>query len=117
MIERIQGQYQGRNKAVAYKDLVFTVATASDESLDFVEQLKQTLSTLDDNLKQMNSDKTKILSAQVYLSDMNNKKTMDAIWCDWIGDDQKNWPQRACLGVQLEGNIQVEITLTAVKNI
>ena len=59
MIERIQGKFEGRNKAVAYKDLVFTVATASDDTLSFEEQTKETLETLELNLKQMNSSKSR----------------------------------------------------------
>ena len=117
MIERIQGKFEGRNKSVAYRELVFTVATASDDTLEFDEQTKQTLKTLELNLAELNSSKEQILSAQVYISDMKNKNKMDEIWCDWIGEDQKNWPQRACLGVALEGGIQIEITLTAVRNI
>lgn len=117
MIERIQGKFEGRNKAVAYKDLVFTVATASDDTLDFEKQTKQTLETLELNLKELNSSKEQILSAQVYISDMNNKKKMDELWCQWIGENQKDWPQRACLGVALEGSIQIEITLSAIRNI
>lgn len=117
MIERIQGKFEGRNKSVAYRELVFTVATASDDTLEFDEQTKQTLKTLELNLAELNSSKEQILSAQVYISDMKNKNKMDEIWCDWIGEDQKKWPQRACLGVALEGGIQIEITLTAVRNI
>ncbi len=33
MIERKSGQYDGRNKSSAYKDLVWTVATSSDISV------------------------------------------------------------------------------------
>lgn len=117
MIERIEGKFEGRNKAVAYKDLVFTVATASDDTLGFEEQTIQTLKTLELNLEELNSSKKQILSAQVYISDMNNKKKMDELWCQWIGDNQQHWPQRACLGVALEGGIQIEITLSAIRNI
>ena len=115
MIDRIQGKFIGRNKAVAYKDLVFTVATASDENLNFEEQTLETLKTLELNLNESNSSKKHILCAQVYITNMKNKKKMDELWCQWIGEDQKNWPQRACLGVALEGNIQIEITLTAIR--
>lgn len=117
MIKRIQGKFEGRNKTVAYKDLVFTVATASDDTLDFEQQTLQTLQTLALNLEEMNSSKKQILSAQVYLSHMHNKKKMDELWCEWIGPHQEDWPQRACLGVALEGGILIEITLSAVKNI
>jgi hypothetical protein len=47
MIERIGGTYPpGRSKSTSYKDLVWTVATASDESLDLADQTSQTLARI-----------------------------------------------------------------------
>ena len=59
MIERIRGAYPGRNKSTGYKDLVWTVATASDESLDLACQTLQILSIIEDNLAELGSDKSK----------------------------------------------------------
>ncbi|MEM7033898.1 MAG: RidA family protein [Chloroflexota bacterium] len=115
MIERVQGTALGRNKSTAYKDLVWTVATASDESLDLINQTKEALNTLEHSLTELGSDKTNILSAQVFLSDISNKQRMDEVWNAWIGNDPENWPQRACLGVQLEGNYLIEIVVTALR--
>ncbi len=63
MIERKRGVYQGRNKSSAYKDLVWTVATSSDTSLDIAAQTKLTLETIDKNLEELGSNKTQIVSA------------------------------------------------------
>lgn len=115
MIERKRGNYNGRNKSSAYKDLVWTVATSSDTSLGIKEQTKLTLDTIQNNLLELGSDKSKIVSAQVYIADMNAKPLMDSVWCDWFGDNPQNWPQRACLGVDLEGDVLIEITVTAVR--
>lgn len=115
MIERKRGIYNGRNKSSAYKDLVWTVATSSDTSLDIKGQTRLTLDTIQDNLVELGSDKTKIVSAQVYIADMNAKSSMDTVWCEWFGNNPQDWPQRACLGVDLEGNVLIEITVTAVR--
>ena len=115
MIERKRGIYNGRNKSSAYKDLVWTVATSPNTSLDIKGQTQLTLDTIQENLVELGSDKTKIVSAQVYIADMNEKQLMDAVWCDWFGDNPQNWPQRACLGVDLEGDVLIEITVTAVR--
>jgi len=115
MIERKQGIYHGRNKSSAYKDLVWTVATSSDTSLGIKGQTRLTLKTIEENLAELGSDKTRIVSAQVYLADIHSKPIMDAVWCDWFGDNPQDWPQRACLGVALEGNVLIEITVTAVR--
>jgi len=115
MIARIRGMYEGRYKSSAYKDLVWTVATTSNTSLDIEGQTKLTLATIQKNLEELSSDKKHILSTQVYLSNMSGKNKMDAIWKDWIGDNPDYWPQRACLGVTLEGDILIEVTVTAVR--
>ncbi len=115
MIERKSGIYNGRNKSSAYKDLVWTVATSSDTNLGIEGQTKLTLDTIQDNLVELGSDKTKILSAQVYIANMKFKPLMDAVWCKWFGDNPQDWPQRACLGVDLEGDVLIEITVTAMR--
>ncbi|MEH6628692.1 MAG: RidA family protein [Motiliproteus sp.] len=115
MIVRKPGIYNGRSKSSAYKDLVWTVATSSDTSLDIRGQTKLTLKAIQENLIELDSDKSNIVSAQVYISDMSFKPEMDSVWCDWIGKNHANWPQRACVGVTLEGNVLIEVTVTAVR--
>ncbi len=115
MIERKRGVYQGRNKSSAYKDLVWTVATSADTSLDITDQTRLTLETIEENLKELGSDKTRIMSAQVYIANMQDKPLMDQVWCEWMGDNPEHWPQRACLGVDLEGEVLIEVTVTAVR--
>lgn len=116
MIERINGTYLGFSKSTAYKDLVWTVATASDENLDLAGQTSQTLNIIERNLTELGSDKTKIVSTQVYISNMADKPVMQEVWKEWIGSDASHWPQRACLGVELEGQCLIEVTVTAVRN-
>lgn len=115
MIERKRGVYQGRNKSSAYKDLVWTVATASNTELGIAGQTKSTLEIIERNLEELGSNKFQIVSSQVYIADIKDKPIMDSIWCDWLGDNPDNWPQRACLGVELEGKVLIEVTVTAVR--
>ncbi|MBE4422270.1 RidA family protein [Vibrio parahaemolyticus] len=115
MIERKRGIYQGRNKSSAYKDLVWTVATSSDTTLDIVGQTKLTLETIERNLEELGSNKTQIVSAQVFIANMLDKPKMDNVWCEWLGEKPEHWPQRACLGVALEGDVLIEVTVTAVR--
>ena len=70
MIKRVRGKYTGRNKSSKYKDLVFTVATSSDLSLDIEGQTKLTLETIENNLNELNSNKEQILSAQVFIANI-----------------------------------------------
>lgn len=116
MIERKSGIYAGRNKSSAYKDLVWTVATSSDISVGIEQQTKLTLDTIQANLIELRSNKTRIVSAQVYIANMADKPLMDSVWKDWLGSNSEHWPQRACLGVNLEGDVLIEVTVTAVRS-
>ena len=115
MITRRRGKYIGRNAASAYQDLVWTVATAGDTTLDIEGQTRQTLAVIEKKLQELGSDKTRIVSAQVYLSRMADKPVMDDVWCEWLGDDPQHWPQRACVGVDLHGDTLIEVSVTAVR--
>lgn len=115
MIERKPGIYDGRNKSSAYKDVVWTVATSSDTNAGIEQQTLLTLQTIQDNLMELGSDKTRIVSAQVYIANMADRQRMDAVWTAWLGTNPQHWPQRACLGVNLEGNVLIEVTVTAIR--
>ena len=65
------------------------------------------------NLLEAGSGKDRIVEAVVYLTDMNKKAEMDAVWCDWIPDS--GWPNRACVGTALAPGDLVEIKVTALK--
>ncbi|MBL4720000.1 MAG: RidA family protein, partial [Alphaproteobacteria bacterium] len=82
---------------------------------DLAEQTRLTLAKLDKNLGDLGSDKTRILSATVYITDISKKADMDAVWNPWIGPG--NWPQRACIGVDLAEGDLVEITIVAAKTL
>ncbi|MBT5109334.1 MAG: RidA family protein [Rhodospirillaceae bacterium] len=114
-IERLAGSATGRNRAVSFDNIVFTVATAGAPLADLTEQTRLTLAQLDKNLADAGSDKSRILSATVYITDISKKADMDAVWNPWIGPD--NWPQRACIGVALAEGDLVEITLVAAKSL
>src|SRR5262245_19060628 len=100
-IQRFPGNAPGRSRAVAFENLVFTEATAPG-SLSLPEQTRQVLARIDQNLSDAGSDKTRLLSATVYLTDISRKAEMDEVWNEWIGPD--HWPQRACVQVALAPN-------------
>ena len=91
-IERWQGDAKGRSRATAWRDLVFTVATAPGPTV--AGQTRASLAQISANLVEAGTDHTRLLSATVYLTNIANKAQMDAAWCEWIGDSA-NWPQRA----------------------
>lgn len=114
-IRRLRGTAAGRNRASIYRDLVWTVATAPDRSQGVKGQTEQCLAALDKSLAEAGADKTRILSAQIFLADMTTKAEMDAVWNAWIGGNPDHWPQRACVGAPLADGCLVEIILTAAR--
>ncbi|MEQ8193318.1 MAG: RidA family protein [Rhodospirillales bacterium] len=102
------------SKAVVHNGMVFLAGqTADDDSLDMAGQMKQILGKIDKYLAAAGSDRTKILSAVVYLSDMSRKADMDKHWIPWVGS---NPPARACVGANLGTPKKlVEIMLTAAQ--
>ena len=114
MITRFPGLNPTRSRAVVHDDLVMTVAVAPDPvSPSMYEQTAAALARIDESLALCGSDKSKILSAIVYIADMKLKGEMNRAWDEWV--DTKNPPMRACLGVELEPPHIVEIVVTAVK--
>jgi enamine deaminase RidA (YjgF/YER057c/UK114 family) len=113
MIERFAGKIVTRSRAVAHDGLVYTVATAADKSPSLYEQTREALTAIDKNLADAGSDKSRILRATVYITDMAQKIEMNRAWDEWV--DMANPPQRACIGVALEGNDLVEILVIAAQ--
>lgn len=111
-IKRVPSDYPGISSAVVSSGLVYAVATDPVCSEGIAEQTRNTLEKLESLLVEAGSSKAKLVQATVYLSDISNKPVMDEVWRPWIGG-QENWPQRACVGVDLDPGYLVEIVVTA----
>ncbi len=86
---------------------------AGDKSGGMKEQTADVLAQIDGILAEAGSDKTKIMSAVVYVSDMTLKDEMNEAWMEWMGSH--NPPARACVGVALTPDTYVEIMCQAVQ--
>jgi enamine deaminase RidA (YjgF/YER057c/UK114 family) len=112
-IKRTPGSAKGRSRIVKHGGLVYTVAVAREKSPSMRAQTADALARLDENLAEAGSHKSRILSATVYIADMKRKAEMNEAWLAWV--DPAHAPQRACLGVELEGADLVEIVVVAAK--
>ena len=112
-IQRWKGDAAGRNRAVRHAGIVYTVATAGSAGPDIKAQTRASLEAIERNLNEAGSDKTRMLSVQIFLADMAQKAAMDEVWNAWIGPDWQTWPQRACVGAPLAGGTLVEIVVKA----
>jgi enamine deaminase RidA (YjgF/YER057c/UK114 family) len=116
MITRFPGLTPTRSRATATAtdDLVFTVAVSPDPCPPGVyEQAVKVLARIDESLALCGTDKSKILSAIIYLNDVTQKKELNRAWDEWV--DANNPPMRACIGVDIEPPHLVEIVVTAAK--
>jgi enamine deaminase RidA (YjgF/YER057c/UK114 family) len=110
-IQRFAGAVPTRSRIVAHDGIVYTVATARSDSPSLYEQTRSALATISRNLEDAGTTKSRILTATVYITDMSRKADMNRAWDEWV--DLANLPQRACIGVTLDGNDLVEILVTA----
>ena len=114
MIQRFPGLTPTRSRAVVHDGMVFTVAVSPDPAPpDFYQQTQRALKRIDESLALSGTDKSRILSAIVYIADIGRKEEMNRAWDEWV--DRANPPMRACLGVDLEHPHLVEIVVTATQ--
>ena len=102
------------SKAVEDGDTVYLAGlTADDPSKDIKGQTQEVLDKIDSYLAAAGTDKSKLLSALIFVSDIGLRPQMNELWNAWL--DPGNPPTRACVGVQFEGNTLVEIIVVARK--
>ena len=114
MITRFPGLTPTRSRAVVHDGLVFTVAVSPDPAPPGIyEQTRGRSSASTRAWRMSGTDKSRILSAIVYIADIARKEEMNRAWDEWV--DRANPPMRACLGVALEPPHLVEIVVTAAQ--
>lgn len=112
-IRRVQGGARGRSAGSACGGFAWAVATSSDPVADMYTQTANALTKIDGILAGLGTDKTRLVNATVYVDRIQLKDAMDRAWCEWIGDDPDNWPQRACIESRLFEYDLVEIVVIA----
>jgi enamine deaminase RidA (YjgF/YER057c/UK114 family) len=79
------------------------------------EQTKDIVKIIDGLLAQAGSDKTKLLSATIWLADIKTFNEMNAVWDAWVAPG--NTPCRACVESKLAApQYTVEIMVTAARD-
>jgi enamine deaminase RidA (YjgF/YER057c/UK114 family) len=103
------------SKVVEANGFVFTAGIVADDvTKDVAGQTKQILAEIDRILKLAGTDKTKVVSANIWLSDIRTRDAMNEAWNAWTGGN--NLPGRACVEAKLaDPRMLVEIGVIAVK--
>jgi enamine deaminase RidA (YjgF/YER057c/UK114 family) len=85
---------------------------ADDPSADAAGQTRQILARIDQYLGEAGTDKTKIINATIWLSDIKDFAAMNSIWDAWV--PKGNTPPRACVEAKLAApQYKVEIRVIA----
>jgi enamine deaminase RidA (YjgF/YER057c/UK114 family) len=110
-----------RNVGKRLSDLVINRASgtaylagqvADDPKADITGQTQQVLAQVDDLLFEAGTDKSKILSATIYLPDMRDFGAMNAVWEKWVVPGET--PARATVQASLAApEYKVEIQIVA----
>ena len=85
---------------------------AAGESV--TKQTQDILSIIDSHLARAGTDKSKLLTATIYITDMRTFAEMNAVWDAWVSP--VNTPARATVEARLAApQYNVEIMVTAAK--
>ena len=103
------------SQVVIHGDTVYLAGqVADDPSADVAGQTRQILAKIDNLLAEAGADKSKVLSANVWLSDISTFDQMNAVWDKWVTPGQP--PARATVESRLAGpEFKVEIMVVAAR--
>jgi enamine deaminase RidA (YjgF/YER057c/UK114 family) len=81
---------------------------------DIKGQTAEVLAEIDRLLAKAGSSKSKLLAANIWVTDIRNRAAMNEVWTAWT--DPRNLPVRACVEAKLaDPACLVEIMVTAAK--
>jgi len=103
------------SQAVEHNDVIYLAGqVADDRNGDITAQTKSCLDKIDALLAECGSDKSKLLWAQIWVTDMRYFQAMNEIWDNWV--DSENPPVRAGLCSDLaHPDFLVEVMVMAAK--
>ena len=104
------------SQVVVHGDTVYLAGIVANKTAgeSVTKQTQEVLSIIDSHLAKAGTDKSKLLSTTIYISDMKNFAEMNAVWDGWVSAG--NTPARATVEVQLAAaKYNVEIMVTAAR--
>lgn len=104
------------SQVVVHGDTVYLAGVVANKAAgkSVTEQTQEVLSIIDSHLAKAGSDKSKLLTATIYLTDMKSFPEMNAVWDGWVSAG--NTPARATVEARLAAaSYSVEIMVTAAR--
>ena len=103
---------QRMSQGVVHGNTIYLAGQVGAAGKSVTEQTRAILTQIDTLLKKCHSDKTRILTAQIWLADMADFGEMNAVWDAWV--PAGNAPARATGEAKLAtADYKVEIIVTA----
>ena len=100
------------SEAVCYNGIVWLAGQVGNPGDSVTEQTRTCLAEVDRILAEAGTDKTRILSTQIWLADMTDFAEMNAVWDSWV--PQGHTPARATGEAKLAApGYLVEVIVTA----
>lgn len=103
------------SQAVVHGGLVYTAGQVALNAAgeNAAKQTEDILKSIDNLLLEAGTDKSKILTANIWLSDISDFAAMNGVWDAWVVEGAT--PTRACVESKLAApQFTVEIAVTAV---
>lgn len=98
--------------ATIFNGIAHFVEVPADTACPMSAQIEQILLQADATLAAIGSDKTRLLSATIYITDKNNVAALNAAWEAWLPEGCA--PSRACVKVELlDPEMLVEIAFVS----
>ena len=99
---------------VVHNDTIYLAGQVGHSGGDIKAQTQEILDNIDAQLASVGSNKSKILSANLWITDFDNFGGLNEVWNTWI--DPENMPARACVRSELaRPDLLIEIMITAAK--
>jgi enamine deaminase RidA (YjgF/YER057c/UK114 family) len=100
------------SEGVCFNGIIWVAGQVGNPGDSVADQTRVCLAEVDRILAEAGTDKTRILSAQIWLADMHSFAEMNAVWDAWV--PQGNTPARATGEAKLAApEYLVEIIVTA----
>lgn len=104
------------SQIVVHGDTVYLagIVAQGSKGKSVTEQTREIVTTIDKYLAQAGTDKTKLLKANIWITDMGKFAEMNAVWDAWVAPGQT--PARACVEAKLAApDYNVEIMVVAAR--
>ena len=100
---------------VAHNSTIYLVEVPANLDADITAQTENLLASVEQQLIEAHSDKSRLLMVTIYLADMADYDAMNVVWENWLPEGSA--PVRACLQAKLSSpQYRIELVLTAAQH-